>query len=64
MIIAFILYITYNTQYDNSEESKKVKTALKKAILAFIIAIFAEMGLTIAPFWLVFVLSYYLEGWI
>ena len=64
MIIAFTIYIIYSTHYDESEESQKVKSALNKAILAFIIAIFAEMGLTIAPFWLVFVLSYYLEGWI
>lgn len=64
MIIAFSIYIIYNTHNDTSPESIKVKDSLKKAILAFLIAIFAKLDLTIAPFWLVFVLAYYLEGWI
>ena len=63
-VISFIIYIIYVTHNDDSKESEKLKTALKKAILALLIAIFAEIGLTIAPFWLVFVLAYYLEGWI
>lgn len=64
MIITFIIYIFYVTHNNNSPESKRLKTSLKKAIVALLIAIFAELGLTIAPFWLVFVLAYYLEGWI
>tara|TARA_B100001989_G_C24457511_1_gene422372 strand:- start:45 stop:362 length:318 start_codon:yes stop_codon:yes gene_type:complete len=64
MIIAFIVYIFYITYNSNNPESERLKTALKKAIVALLIAIFAELGLTIAPFWLVFVLAYYLEGWI
>tara|TARA_Y100001968_G_C18799282_1_gene454834 strand:- start:9 stop:326 length:318 start_codon:yes stop_codon:yes gene_type:complete len=64
MIIAFIIYIFYVTYNNNSSESERLKTAIKKAIVALLIAIFAELGLTIAPFWLVFVLAYYLEGWI
>ena len=63
-VLSFIVYIVYVTSNDNSEESQKLKTSLKKAILALLIAIFAELGLTIAPFWLVFVSAYYLEGWI
>tara|TARA_Y100001970_G_C14201055_1_gene841102 strand:- start:159 stop:476 length:318 start_codon:yes stop_codon:yes gene_type:complete len=64
MIIAFIIYIFYVTYNNNSSESERLKTAIKKAIVALLIAVFAELGLTIAPFWLVFVLAYYLEGWI
>ena len=64
VVISFIIYVIYITHYDNSDESERLKSALKKAIVALLIAIFAELGLTIAPFWLVFVLSYYLEGWI
>ena len=64
LIIGFIAYIIYSTKDDDSEEAKKTQEALKKAIMAFIIALFAELGLTIAPFWWVFVLAYYMEGWI
>ena len=40
------------------------KTSLKKALFGFAIAIFSELGLTIAPFWLIFTASYYLDDWI
>ena len=64
LIIGFIVYIIYSTKDDDSDDAKKTQEALKKAIIAFIIALFAELGLTIAPFWWVFVLAYYMEGWI
>ena len=58
------MYIVYTIRNDNSDDSRRLKEALKKALLAFIIALFAEVGLTIAPFWLVFTLAYYMDGWI
>ena len=64
LIIGFIVYIIYSTKDNDSDDAKKTQEALKKAIIAFIIALFAELGLTIAPFWWVFVLAYYMEGWI
>jgi len=64
VIIVFIGYIVYTIRNDNSDDSRRLKEALKKALLAFIIALFAEIGLTIAPFWLVFTLAYYMDGWI
>ena len=64
MIIGFIIYIYYETNNDDSKDSKKTKEALQKAIIAFIIGLLSELGLTIAPFWLVFVFAYYMEGWI
>ena len=64
VIILFIGYIVYTIRNDNSDDSRRLKEALKKALLAFIIALFAEVGLTIAPFWLVFTLAYYMDGWI
>ena len=64
IIILFIGYIIYETKNDMSKDSEKTKEALKRAILAFMIALFAEVGLTIAPFWLVFTLAYYMDGWI
>ena len=46
------------------EEIKKHKEAVKKGILALIISLFAHLRLTIAPFWFVFILAYYFEGWV
>ena len=59
LMIAFGVYIT-----SASDGDSKVKEALKKAVLAFIIAVLAHLRMTIAPFWIVFVLAYYLEGWV
>jgi hypothetical protein len=38
--------------------------ATKKAITAFVIAIFASIDLTIAPFWIIWVLSYSFDEWV
>ena len=46
------------------EWNNMVRTSLKKAIFGFLIAIFAELKLTIAPFWLIFSAAYYLDDWI
>ena len=55
IIIIFILYIIIYKKQD-----MLLYTALVKAIVAFIIAIYAEIGLTIAPFWTIFVVAYFL----
>ena len=38
--------------------------ATKKAALAFIIAVFAYLDFTIAPFWIIWILSYSFDSWI
>tara|TARA_B100000963_G_scaffold360066_1_gene389594 strand:+ start:756 stop:1097 length:342 start_codon:yes stop_codon:yes gene_type:complete len=40
------------------------REATKKAITAFIIAIFASIDLTIAPFWIIWVLTYSFDNWV
>ena len=40
------------------------REATKKALTAFIIAIFASIDLTIAPFWIIWVLSYSFDNWV
>jgi hypothetical protein len=42
----------------------KLQNATKKALLALIIAFFASIDLVIAPFWLIWVIAYYLEDWV
>lgn len=63
IIILFIFWTYHETKYDEPKTSRRIVESLKKAIIAFIIALFAELGLTITPFWLIFMISYYLEGW-
>ena len=64
IVILFCFYILHTTKYDTTKDAIAIKNSLKKGILALIIALLSELGLTIAPFWLVFVVSYFLEGWI
>ena len=37
--------------------------ATKRAVLAFIIALFAKLDLTIPVFWLIWLTAFYLDGW-
>lgn len=37
--------------------------ATKKAVLAFIIALFAKLDLTVPVFWLIWLTAFYLDGW-
>jgi hypothetical protein len=70
ILVAFSIYIYYETSNKKNKTNKeiedmiKTRASLKKAIFGFTIAIFAELGLTIAPFWLIFTASYYLNDWI
>ena len=71
MIVAWI-YLVYNYSSKNkdskdkkiSENVEKLKNASKKAILALLIAFFARIDLVIAPFWLIWMMAYYLEDWV
>ena len=65
IIILFTVYIMYkdpDSDIENKEEIEHQQDAVKKAILAFIIAFFDSLDLIIGPFWVVFVISYYLNG--
>lgn len=47
--------------YDKNSHERE---ATKKALTAFIIAIFASIDLTIAPFWIIWVLTYSFDNWV
>ena len=70
ILIIFTIFIYFSTKNENTKDKKTMKDnnlireSLKKALFGFMIAIFAELGLTIAPFWIIFTTSYYLSGWI
>lgn len=71
-LIAAWIYLIYNYASKNKDSTDKktlenienLKNASKKAILALLIAFFARIDLVIAPFWLIWVMAYYLEEWV
>ena len=46
---------------NKSEEVTKLQHAVKQALLGLIIALMAHLDLVIAPFWAIFLASYYLN---
>ena len=58
-VVSFILY-TLNLA-DDDEETEKVKKATRAGLIALLIAIMAALDLKLAPFWLVWLTSYYLD---
>ena len=65
VILCFIAYIHFIELPNIKDDEKKEKIAesMKRAVVALIIAILAELNLSIAPFWVVFVFSYFMHGW-
>ena len=58
--IALLIYI-YKIPLKDKKNKKKIKDVTNSAIVAFIIAILAYLDLTIAPFWVIWITSYYLN---
>ena len=58
-VVAFIIY-TLNLA-DDDEETERVKKATRAGFIALLIAIMAALDLKLAPFWLVWLTSYYLD---
>ena len=64
-IIVFIVWIGALKKFKNDKKEKaKAKESLKKATIAFIIGLFGELHLIHQPFWLIFILAYYMDGWV
>ena len=63
IIICFSVYII-DIQKDRNANSERLKDAVRKGLLALIIAILAHLELTIAPFWIVFLLAFYSQGYV
>jgi hypothetical protein len=64
LIIIFFCIYSIEFKRDHSADTLRLQGAIRKGILAFIIAILAHLELTIAPFWIVFALAYYSEGYV
>ena len=53
IIILFVIIVT------KTSKDEKIVESTKKGFFAFLIALLASIDLTIAPFWFVFIFSYY-----
>ena len=62
IVIIFSSYMIHTS--GNDLNGKRIKDAIKKGILALIVAIIAQLDLTIAPFWIVFTLAVSFEGYV
>ena len=58
--ILLLIYIT-KIPLKDKENKTKIKKVTNSAIVAFIIALLAYLDLTIAPFWVIWITSYYLN---
>lgn len=61
MIVVSVFSIhSLSFKSENDEKIENLQTAVKHGILGLLIAILAKIDLVIAPFWLIFLASYYL----
>ena len=64
VVWCYLIYRFVKTHPKDKKHSAKLQEATKKAILALLIAFFARVDLVIAPFWLVWLIAYYLDDWV
>ena len=64
VVWCYLIYRFVITHPKYKKHTTKLQEATKKAILALLIAFFARIDLVIAPFWLVWLIAYYLEDWV
>ena len=72
VIVIFTIVIYYLNNRSKSmkhtekekKELKKHIEAIKKAILALVIALLVHFQSSLLPFWIVFILAYYFDGWV
>ncbi len=64
MIWCYLVYRFSKNKKASTKNVNRVQNATKKALLALVIAFFARIELVIAPFWLIWVIAYYLEDWV
>jgi hypothetical protein len=65
VVMCFLAYIHFIElpNIKDAEKKEKLAESIKRAVIALIIAILAELNLSYAPFWVVFVFSYFMHDW-
>ena len=63
IILSFFIFvhISFIINNEDTKHKNKLKDAVNKAMIAFIIAVFASLDMTIIPFWFVFSFAYNTE---
>ena len=60
LCIIFTLYVLIKDKvFDDPDKNEKIKSSVRKSFIALIIAFFARIDMVIAPFFMVFVFSYF-----
>jgi hypothetical protein len=60
LCILFTLYVLIKDKiFDDPDKNEKIKSSVRKSFIALIIAFFARIDMVIAPFFTVFVFSYF-----
>lgn len=59
-IFSFVYYV-FNIDDEDEKEIIKLKNAIRTALLGLIIAFMAYIDMVLAPFWIIFVASYYFD---
>jgi hypothetical protein len=59
-VFVMIFYVFVNKFLPPSPRSRALKSASFHGLISLAIAVLSEAGVTVGPFWLVFVLSYFL----
>jgi len=57
----FLIYRFQKNNDDNNETAQNASDSAKKAIAAMFIALFAKLDMVIAPFWFIWLLSFYMN---
>ena len=61
LVALFSFYVFYLAP--PSKKTLAMRDATRKGVLALIIVVISEAGLVVAPFWLMYIVTYFLGGW-
>jgi len=62
IIFSSIIFLLPDNEDDQTNtDRQRLEAAVKHGLLASLIALFASLDLKLAPFWLIFITSYYLD---
>ena len=61
IIVSAFCFLIYRFQKNNNNENaENARDSAKKAIVAMFIALFAKLDMVLAPFWFIWLLSFYM----
>jgi len=61
LVAAFCFYVY--AMAPHSKTTNSLKDAASKGIVAMVIGLMSEAGISVGPFWVIFTLAFFLDGW-